>query len=732
VTFAYPLPWWGLAACAVACVLLAFAAYARTGLTLAPGPRVLLVSLRAAALGSLVVCLLRPVATRPPGPGDEGVVVVVVDTSRSMRIQDAAGVPRLDAAAGAARRLAAELGGGFRVEMLAGGEGLERATLDRLSADGRRSDLAAAIAGARDRYRDVPLAGIVLVSDGGDTGPGPGTAAQPDGAPPVFTVGVGGAAIARDREVRSVTAGPSALDASLVDLTVTLVAHGERRIPVRLLQGTRAIDVREVDLAADGSPMPITFTVPQDRSAATVFRVETPPVAGELTDANNAADVLVPAPGRPRRVLMVEGQPGYEHAFLKRAWHQDPSVSLDSVVRKGRNDVGQDTFYVQAAPGRTAALTAGFPESRDALFAYDGVVLANLEPDALTREQQARLADFVGERGGGLLVLGSRALAAPLSAGSPLAPVLPLDLADRRAVARAAASTGERLKVSVTDEGARHPVMRLDAAGADPRQRWAALPALAGAALTGGPRPGASVLAVTAVPAGGVVPLVTVQRFGSGRAMIFGGEASWHWKMLVPVSDQSYDAFWRRSLRWLTGEAPDPVSIVAPAVVPPGARVSIDVAARDASFAPVERPSVTLSLRGADAVRDLAAVADGPGRASASWEADAPGLYELAADVRDGDRSLGTASRTLLVGGVDPEFTDPRLNDDALRRIAGGAGGEYVAAADVARIAARLRDAQAASPRREVRDLWHNGWALAFIAGVLSCEWALRRRWGLR
>ena len=52
---------------------------------------------------------------------------------------------------------------------------------------------------------------------------------------------------------------------------------------------------------------------------------------------------------------------------------------MDSVVRKGRNDHGDDTYYVQAAPGRRRALTGGFPASREALFAYDGVVLANLE-----------------------------------------------------------------------------------------------------------------------------------------------------------------------------------------------------------------------------------------------------------------------------------------------------------------------------------------------------------------
>ncbi len=393
MTFAYPVPWWGLAALGLACLLLARAAYVRTGVSLPAAKRALLVGLRALALAALVVCLLRPVATLPPRDSQQGVVALVVDTSRSMRIADAAGGARLDQAAAIATSLAADLGRTFRVDVLSAGERVERASLDRLRATGRRSDLGGAIAAVRDRYKDAPLAGIVLVSDGAETGAArpPQTAATVQA--PVFTVGVGAPVVARDREVRSVTVGPSALDASLVDLTATIVAHGERRVSARVMQGSRVLAVRDVDVPADGSPVQQAFTVPPDRSAPAVFRIDIPADAGELTDANNGADVLVAPPGRPRRVLMIEGQPGYEHSFLKRAWHDDPSVSLDAVVRKGRNDVGEDTYYVQAAPGRTAALTAGFPASREALFAYDGLVLANLEPDALTARR-------TGARGG--------------------------------------------------------------------------------------------------------------------------------------------------------------------------------------------------------------------------------------------------------------------------------------------------------------------------------------------
>ena len=68
------------------------------------------------------------------------------------------------------------------------------------------------------------------------------------------------------------------------------------------------------------------------------------------------------------------------------------------------------------------------------------------------------------------------------------------------------------------------------------------------------------------------MPLVAVQRFGRGRAMIFGGEGSWRWKMMMPSADRTYEAFWRQAARWLASEAPEPVSVAVPVNAPLGTR----------------------------------------------------------------------------------------------------------------------------------------------------------------
>jgi hypothetical protein len=86
----------------------------------------------------------------------------------------------------------------------------------------------------------------------------------------------------------------------------------------------------------------------------------------------------------------------------------------------------------------------------------------------------------------------------------------------------------------------------------------------------------------------------------------------------------------------------------------------------------------------------------------------------------------------MYVGGADREFADPRLNEGFLRRIARTSGGRYVRASEAAQVASFLQATQPMAETPEYRDLGHEPWAFALIVLLLSAEWILRRRWGLR
>jgi uncharacterized membrane protein len=752
--FAYPPPWWLAVMLAAAIGASAYVAYRRPLSPLTRAQRGALVGLRVAALVALVLFVFRPIASLPPVGSRDAIVPVLVDVSRSMRLADADGQTRVARANSLLKTdLGLPLTTHFKTEIYGVGDGLAPAKIDGLAADARRTDLAGALAAVRERYRGQRVAGIVVLSDGGDTGSGrsggPGGAGGAGGfgsggdagGPPVFAVGIGSPDGPRDREVLGITAGDPRLDHSTVDLHVTSVSSGFGRTPfvLRVLANGQVLDTRRLVPPADGSPIDQVFTVSPDPLNATVYTAEIPREASEDVVENNSRSVLVSPAGRRRRVLLVEGAPGFEHSFMARALTGDPSLEIDSVTRKGKNADGQDTFFVQAGAGRSAGLTTGFPSTREQLYVYDALVIANVEGEFFSRAQLKMAADFVAERGGGLLVLGGRSFAQRGLSGTPLEEALPVELNDRRGgLVRALLAAGDlpaHNRMRLTPEGETHPIMRLGASQDETRRLWSALPPLAASAALGGPRPGATILALTTAPGGGVFPVVAVQRYGQGRSMVFAGEASWRWKMMAASTDRSYEFFLRQSARWLSSTAPEPVAIGLPDAPEPGDVISVDVDARDAAFAPVADATIDATLTlpgGATQPIKLRHADPAGGRYTAALGPEQPGLYRVHAEARRGGAMLGAADRWMYVGGADREFADPRLNEGFLRRVARNSGGRYVRAGDASRVVSWLQATVPQNAAPERRDLWHEPWAFGLVIGLLSAEWILRRRWGLR
>ena len=738
MTFANPLPVWAIIAVIVAAAVVAWLAYSRV--PIAPGRRRALSALRFVTLIWIAVCLMRPMIRSMEANAHDSVVAVLVDGSRSMGLADLDGARRIDRARElVSGDLLPALSPRFRTEVLRFGDRVAPADAASLAATDRRTELGAALQAVRDRYRGRPVAGIVILTDGGDNGSVDAAAAAASGAP-IYAIGIGPRAATRDREIVSVTAVDSVLSDAMIDIGVSAVSHGYggSAIELRLLENGRAIDHRRAIPASDGAPVSETFRVAPNRDVPTVYTVEIPSAADEPVAENNARSTLVPAAGRPRRVLLVQGAPGFEHTFLRRAWATDRGLEIDSVVRKGRDDSGAETFYVQAVQSRASALLGGYPNTRESLFAYDAIVLANVEPDLLTAAQLALTRAFVAERGGGLLVLGARGFQRQGLRDTSLEDLLPLDLTDGTGpgagVVQASASPG-RNRVVLTPAGESHPVMQLGTDTESNDRRWAAVPALASISPLGTAKPGASVLAVTGGPGGAPRALVAVQRFGDGRSMVFTGEAAWRWRMLLPTSDQSYERFWRQAVRWLAQNAPDPVSLTLPAAPPPGDGLPIVIDARDAGYAP--RADATVEVRvtsptGRVETVQAAPIAARGGQFRAGIRAAETGVYRIAVEAKRGQAALGTASGAMLVGGVDPEMTDPRLNEDTLQRVTRASGGAILATGDTAGLLSRLDAGIPSAVAAVRRDLWHTGWSFALLAGLLAAEWLFRRASGLR
>ena len=117
-------------------------------------------------------------------------------------------------------------------------------------------------------------------------------------------------------------------------------------------------------------------------------------------------------------------------------------------------------------------LRGGFPKTAEELFRYQAVIIADMEADFFSHEQQALLQRFVSERGGGFLMLGgAESFREGNYAGTPIAAMLPVYL-DHATDATLPAMW----KLTLTREGWLQPWTRLRATEADERTRLADMP----------------------------------------------------------------------------------------------------------------------------------------------------------------------------------------------------------------------------------------------------------------
>jgi hypothetical protein len=205
--------------------------------------------------------------------------------------------------------------------------------------------------------------------------------------------------------------------------------------------------------------------------------------------------------------------------------------------------------------------------------------------------------------------------------------------------------------------------------------------------------------------------------------------------MMMPSADGSYDAFWRQAARWLASDAPEPLGAAVPSNVALGSPVAVDISVRTPSFEAVPDAGLRVVVRDpAGAAREVtsAAVEAAAGRHAATFVPEDPGLHRVTVEARRGDTVLGTIEQPFLVGALDPELIDPRLNETVLRQLAEASGGRYLRAREADGVASMLRSRRAPARPSDVRDLWHNAWSFLAVVLLLGGEWALRRRWGLR
>ncbi|MCC6928466.1 MAG: hypothetical protein IT359_05680 [Gemmatimonadaceae bacterium] len=742
LAFASAVPAWVIALAGALAAVLAVTTYLRHPGELTARTRGALAALRVVAIAGLTLALMRPVLVLSSSITQRNVVAVVVDDSRSMQVRDLDGDSRADAV----RRLAGApdsallraLADRYQLRVFRLGGGGRMADASGIAFDGTRTRLASSLLRIEDDLSGVPTAGIVLLSDGADN-----TAATPGEAGvseqllslrarriPVYAVGVGRERFERDIEVARVDAPRAVLrDASLfVQVVLVQRGYGGERIPVVVEDSGRIVGTATALLPRDGEAVSVRIRVPATEVGARLLRVKVPAQAGEMIAENNERSTMVIVRDRREKILYVEGEPRFELKFLRRAVEADGNIQLVTLLRSARDK------YLRLGVDDSLELAAGFPRTREALFAYRAVVLGSVEASFFTADQLRMLGDFVSERGGGLLVLGGRdALGEGGYGGTAVSDALPLELQGVLGDVPVVVT----LQATPTVAAAGHPALQLADNDSSSKARWATMPALTSVNRLGRAKPGATIL-LSGTASDGVTsrPLLAVQRYGRGKAIVFAAQDSWLWQMdaQVAVDDQTHETFWRQMLRWLVSDVPDRVEGVVAEESGPGEGVALraevsDSAYRKANGATVVGTVTTPSGVSQDVALEWAVERDGEYRTTYVPEGNGVHAVRLRAVV-GGDTIPGEATYVRVAVPMQ-EYFGAEMRPTMLRQIAEETGGRFYRASEAGDVAKDLVYSASGATVVEKKDLWDMPALLGLVLLALGGEWALRRRRGV-
>ena len=712
--------------------------YRRVGGQSTPRSRAILLALRLAIIAVVVLCLFRPVLVVKTAVPQQNVLAVLLDDSRSMRIADWNEKPRgafeQEQFGAPDRPLMKALSDKFLVRTFHFSSTAQRMDAESgLAFGGTQTRLGDALEAARQELAGLPVAGMVLVSDGADTSEtalAPALLGFKAEKLPVYTVGVGKETLTTDLQVDRVSAPPSVLlgNSLLVDVTLSHTGLSGQTATVDVEDEGRIVGSEKVKLGADGAPATVRLRVTASEPGPRAFRFKASVLPGEVVAENNVRETTIDVRSAREKILYYEGEPRFEMKFIRRAVADDKNLQLVALQRTA------DNKYLRLDIDNADELVGGFPKTREELFGYRALVLGSVEAGAFTGDQLRMIAEFVDKRGGGLLVLGGgRSFAQGGWAGTPVADALPVVI-ER-------APGGEpplmRLKVAPTREGAEHAVTQIAATPAASITRWTELPQVTSVNALSQVKPGATVLLSGTDEQGRSQVVLASQRYGRGKAIAFTLQDSWLWQMHASMSleDQTHENLWRQLIRWLVDGVPGPVEVrTSSDRVEPGEAVTVEATVADKAYDQVSDAKVMAHITMPDGrVEDVALALSGdrPGHYRGTFVSRAKGRYEVAVGAERAGTDLGTGTSHVLAGASDAEYFNSAMKAQTLRRIAEDTGGRYYDAAQVSGLAEDVRYGGRGVTTSEERDLWNLPIVLVVLLGLAFAEWGYRRSAGL-
>jgi uncharacterized membrane protein len=783
-TLVFGAPNWAIAALALGVVASLSLLWSYGRAPVRPGVKILAAILKGVGFAALVLALVEPLLTGTMPRKGANAFVILADNSQSLLIKDdQASSSRGDWVRDRLKKESpwkTRIGQDFDVRNYAFDSHLRAVeTFDGLVFDGNGSALDTSLSALSRRFQGLPIAGVLLFTDGNRTDPGD---LDPTGLPPIYPVIPPSRRALKDVGVREVSVSQTNFESAPVVIRADVSAvglDGQAIIAAVLDESGKEVARQELRATFDGKLLGYRFQFRPEKKGINFYRVvafaalsESPDKkgtidegrSGEQTVANNTRLVVVDQGGGPYRVLYAAGRPNWEFKFLRRALQEDEQINLVGLLRIAKR---QAKFDFQAAGSRKTSplyngfdadtdtaeaadqpvlvrlgtqdeveLRDGFPKTADELYRYHAIVIDDLEASFFTQDQLALLRNFVSRRGGGLLMLGGPD---SFSDGkydrTPVGEMLPVYL--NKLVLATPSQAAMDYRLVLTREGWLQPWVRTRKTEEEEVQRLNTMSGFRMLSEVGNIKPGASVLSEVRDPSGASHPALVAQTFGKGHiAALMIGDL-WRWGLRRPdPAESDLDRSWRQTVRWLVGDVNGRIEAsVKPKPDAAASAVEIAVRVRDSEYRPLDNAKVALKIAlpgGGDLTLDAEPDGREAGTYSATYVARQAGPYRVVATATAPDGSaVGSRESGWAAQPAADEFARLEPDRDYLKSLAARTGGEIVDGDSLDSFVTRLASKDAPITEPWTAPLWHNPLYFLVAIAALAAEWGIRRVYGL-
>ena len=584
------------------------------------------------------------------------------------------------------------------------------------------ADSLEAVANARG---GAPLAGIVLISDGIDTSSRRTEAIVNDLGTrgiPVYTIPVG-ISDPDDVSIRSLIMQDVAFTGDTVPVRVQVRSKGYERRDVDIVLKYNGEELSRKTIVLKGGVQyeELSFDVKSHKKGAAEIELVLEPFTDESTADNNRIKRSLRVVNEKINVLCIEGFARWEYRYLRAILKRDPRINATFIAAKSKTALAQlSSDYI----GR-------FPDDAEQAFKYDLVILGDVDAAFFTDAEMARLEELIRERGGSLLVLCGRRNTPSSYAGTVIENMLPVRF-DPDSEWRDVEDTVHPV---LTADGRSSLVMTLE----DTREKndfvWSRVSPMYSVPPFLSIKQGATVLATLSNSEGDDYPLISWQRYGTGKCMVMGTDNLW--RLRYKTADKYHWRVWSQSIQFLTlsrlmGEhkririETDRVSY------PVGAQVRVYASVFDESYDPVTQASYDVYVKPIDddsndqALRvTLRPNPSNPGQYEGYFSPDKVTRYSLKPPSEDESYAN---SIEFQVAEINTEVAHPESQLDRLDNIAALSGGERLSMTQINELLSLVDKDPEIVTVEGSRSIWDHWLVMLSIIGLVGVEWMMRRK----